>query len=95
MFIRLPGIARGRMSRGDEVRTPLRLERDQIPGPAELIRELLSIETVVVGFGVRLPGGTRWVSESDAIECEGADMENVSAPTRQGSRTKTYKSARL
>lgn len=49
------GVAGGWMSRGDEVRTPLRLERDQIPGPAELIRELLSIETAVVGPGVRLP----------------------------------------
>jgi len=27
MFIRLSGVAGGRMSRGDEVRTPLRLER--------------------------------------------------------------------
>lgn len=79
MFIRLPGIAGGLMSRGDEVRTPLRLESDQIPGSAELIRELLSIETVAPGLGVRLPEGTRWVSESDAT-----DMENVSADeTRQ------------
>ncbi len=67
------------MSRGDEVRTPVRLESDQFPGSAELIRELLSIETAAVGPGVRLPEGTLWVSESDAT-----DMENVSADeTRQ------------
>ena len=49
-----------------------------------MIRELLSIETAVVGPGLRLLEGTRWVSESDAIECEVADMENVSADeTRQ------------
>jgi hypothetical protein len=78
------------MSRGDEGRTPLRLESDQFPGSAELIRELLSIETAVVGgLASDLPEGTRWVSESDAT-----DMENVS-PTRQGSRTKTYKCGRL
>jgi hypothetical protein len=54
MFIRAPRVAGGCMSRGDEGRTPLRLESDQFPGSAELIRELLSIETAVVGPGVRL-----------------------------------------